>query len=187
MVHSIHQTRFVFISGFTKLYMVFGGPSEKKCQSSLIIYCKIPILCQSLAKYAQILLVMSDRTDTFQLITLNIWRECLAYTINCCLFYFFTLKKNPDSLKYDVPSWKPKNFTTHYWTFIVSLWKKKSYIFLYHFYISLVEVCVQLDQTLPLFMYFKSQKKFIFIYFAWKYRSIDIYFLGKTVLFPHYI
>jgi hypothetical protein len=23
----------------------FGGPSEKKCQSSLIFYCKIPILC----------------------------------------------------------------------------------------------------------------------------------------------
>ena len=44
----------------------FGGPSEKKCQSSLIFYCKIPILCQSLAKSAQILLVMSDRTDTFR-------------------------------------------------------------------------------------------------------------------------
>jgi hypothetical protein len=25
----------------------FGDPSEKKCQSSLIFYCKIPILCQS--------------------------------------------------------------------------------------------------------------------------------------------
>ena len=44
----------------------FGGPSEKKCQSSLIFCCKIPILCQSLAKSAQILLVMSDRTDTFR-------------------------------------------------------------------------------------------------------------------------
>jgi hypothetical protein len=37
----------------------------KKCQSSLIFYCKIPVLCQSLAQSAQILLVMSDRTDTF--------------------------------------------------------------------------------------------------------------------------
>jgi hypothetical protein len=41
----------------------FGGPSEKKCQSSLIFYCKIPILCQSFAKSSQILLVMSDRTE----------------------------------------------------------------------------------------------------------------------------
>jgi hypothetical protein len=40
--------------------------SWKKCQSSLIFYCKIPILCQSSAKSAQILLVMSDRTDTFR-------------------------------------------------------------------------------------------------------------------------
>ena len=38
----------------------------KKCQSSLIFYCKIPILCQSLSESAQILLVMSDRTDTFR-------------------------------------------------------------------------------------------------------------------------
>jgi hypothetical protein len=38
----------------------------KKCQSSLIFYCKIPILCQSLAKSPQILLVMSDRTDTLR-------------------------------------------------------------------------------------------------------------------------
>ena len=36
----------------------------KECQSSLIFYCKIPNLCQSLVKSAQILLVMSDRTDT---------------------------------------------------------------------------------------------------------------------------
>ena len=36
----------------------------KECQSSLIFYCKIPNLCQSLEKSAQILLVMSDRTDT---------------------------------------------------------------------------------------------------------------------------
>ena len=48
----------------------FGGPSEKKCQFSLIFHCKIhtctvPILCQYLAKSAQILLVMSDRTDEF--------------------------------------------------------------------------------------------------------------------------
>jgi hypothetical protein len=27
-----------------------GSPSEKKCQSPLIFYCKIPILCQSLSK-----------------------------------------------------------------------------------------------------------------------------------------
>jgi hypothetical protein len=32
-------------------------------QSSIIFCCKIPILHQSLAKYAQILLVMADRTD----------------------------------------------------------------------------------------------------------------------------
>ena len=41
----------------------FGGPSEKKWQSSLISYCKIPNLCQSLAKFHQNLPVMSDRTD----------------------------------------------------------------------------------------------------------------------------
>jgi hypothetical protein len=38
-------------------------PSEEKCHS--FFYCKIPILCQSLAKICQILLVMSDRTDEF--------------------------------------------------------------------------------------------------------------------------
>lgn len=38
-------------------------PSEEKCQS--FFYCKIPILCQSLATICQILLVISDRTDEF--------------------------------------------------------------------------------------------------------------------------
>jgi hypothetical protein len=46
--------------------MLYLLPSENYCQSSFIFYCKIPILCQSLAKSAQILLVMSDRTDTFR-------------------------------------------------------------------------------------------------------------------------
>jgi len=44
----------------------FGDPTEKKCQSSLFLYYKIPILCQSLTKSAHILLIMSDRTDTFR-------------------------------------------------------------------------------------------------------------------------
>ena len=57
-------------SGVKKSHMC-GGPSEKKCQSSLIFYCKISILCQSLAifnvqLYAHILLVISDRTDKFR-------------------------------------------------------------------------------------------------------------------------
>ena len=45
----------------------------KKCQSSLIFYCKIPILCQSLAKSVQILLVVSDRTDTFRVLWNYLW------------------------------------------------------------------------------------------------------------------
>ena len=48
-----------------KITYEFGGPSEKKCQFSLIFYCKISIVCQSLAKSAQILLVMSDWSDKF--------------------------------------------------------------------------------------------------------------------------
>jgi hypothetical protein len=44
----------------------FGDPSEKKCQSSLIFYCKIPILCQSLAKSDQSLMVLSNRNDKFR-------------------------------------------------------------------------------------------------------------------------
>ena len=58
----------------------FGGPSEKKCQSSLIFYCKIPILCQSLAKYAKILLVMSDRTDTFRELCLSTYM-CMILSV----------------------------------------------------------------------------------------------------------
>jgi hypothetical protein len=53
------------MSGFTKLHMCLVV-LVKKCQSSLIFCCKISILCQSLAKSAQILLVMSDRTDKFR-------------------------------------------------------------------------------------------------------------------------
>ena len=49
--------------GFTKLHM--GLVVFVKKILVLIFYCKIPILCQSLAKSSQILLVMSDRTDTF--------------------------------------------------------------------------------------------------------------------------
>jgi hypothetical protein len=50
---------------FAKLHM--GLVVLVKKMSVLInFYCKIPILCQSLAKSAQILLVMSDRTDTFR-------------------------------------------------------------------------------------------------------------------------
>ena len=39
-------------AGFNEIACGFGGPSEKKCQS--------------LAKSAQMLLVMSDRTDKFR-------------------------------------------------------------------------------------------------------------------------
>ena len=60
------QQYFSYIVRVCEIAYGFGGPSEKKCQSLLIFYCKIPILCQSLAKSAQILLVMSDRTDTFR-------------------------------------------------------------------------------------------------------------------------
>jgi hypothetical protein len=38
----------------------------KKMSVLINFYCKIPILCWSLAKSAQILLVMSDRTDKFR-------------------------------------------------------------------------------------------------------------------------
>ena len=51
---------------------VFGSPSEKKCQSSLIFYCKIPILCQSSAISAKILLVMFDRTVEFRELCIQI-------------------------------------------------------------------------------------------------------------------
>ena len=70
---------------------VFGGPSGKKCQSSLIFWCKIPILCQSLAKSAQILLVMSDRTDKFRelwifwkfFVFTCYWRSVCMYSETC--------------------------------------------------------------------------------------------------------
>ena len=49
-----------------KIVYWFSGPGEKNCQSSLIFYCKIPILCQSLVKSSPILLFTSDRTDKFR-------------------------------------------------------------------------------------------------------------------------
>ena len=52
-----------FPAEFAKLHMGVVVLDKKKCQSSLIFYCKIPILCQSLSKCAQMLLVISDRTD----------------------------------------------------------------------------------------------------------------------------
>ena len=56
--------------------LVVGGPSEKYCQTSLIFYCKIPILCQSLAKSAQILLVIFDRIEDFR----ELWTGLLNST-----------------------------------------------------------------------------------------------------------
>jgi hypothetical protein len=63
LVNILHIKLFVlnnfnslYYSGFTKLHMCLEV-LVKKCQSSLIFYCKIPVLSQSLAKYAQILLV----------------------------------------------------------------------------------------------------------------------------------
>ena len=55
----------------------------KKCQSSLIFYCKIPILCQ--AKSAQILLVKSDRTDKFlELGLIQIFYFSVVHPRNMC-------------------------------------------------------------------------------------------------------
>ena len=51
----------------------FGSPSEKKCQFSLIFYCNIPRLRQSLGKSAQILMVTFDRTDNFR----KLWRTLI--------------------------------------------------------------------------------------------------------------
>ena len=51
---------------------------------SLIFYCKIPILCQSLAKSAQILPGMSDGTDTF--------RELCIKGSPCGIWYPHTLE-----------------------------------------------------------------------------------------------
>ena len=50
-----------------KIAYGFGGPIEKKCQSSLIFSCKIPILSlvSVLSKIFQILWVISDRMDKF--------------------------------------------------------------------------------------------------------------------------
>ena len=62
---SYRNRKNISFTGFTKFHMGLVV-LVKKWQSSLIFYCKIPILCQSFAKSAQILLVMSDRTDTFR-------------------------------------------------------------------------------------------------------------------------
>ena len=73
------------ISGFTKLHM--GLVVQVKKMSVLInFYCKIPILCQSLAKFAQILLVMSDRTDTFCDFC-DLFVLTLVLTFNMQIFY----------------------------------------------------------------------------------------------------
>jgi hypothetical protein len=74
-----------YICLITSLYLIrvhkiaygFVVLVKKKCQS-LIFYCKIPILCQSLANFAQILLVMSDRTDEFH----ELWFYSKRYTWN---------------------------------------------------------------------------------------------------------
>ena len=58
----------------------------KKRQSSLIFYCKIPILCQSLAKSAQILLVMSDRTD----ISHELWTHSDLINKNITVHVYYT-------------------------------------------------------------------------------------------------
>ena len=60
----IHNLIKISSSGFTKLHISLVV-LVTKCQSSLIFCCKIPILCQSLERSAQIVLVMSDRNDEF--------------------------------------------------------------------------------------------------------------------------
>ena len=58
---------------FHEMSFGFGNPSEKKCQSSLIFYCNIPRLRQSLGKSTQILMVTFDRTDNFR----ELWRTLI--------------------------------------------------------------------------------------------------------------
>ena len=73
------------ISGFTKLHM--GLVVQVKKMSVLIkFFCKIAILCQSLAKSAQILLVMSDRTNTFCNFC-DLFVLTLVLTFNVHIFY----------------------------------------------------------------------------------------------------
>ena len=57
----------------------FGGPSEKNAKSSLIFYCKIPILCQSLAKFHQI--CRSCLRNSCELSNLTKNKSQLAYYI----------------------------------------------------------------------------------------------------------
>ena len=70
------------ISGFTKLHM--GLVVQVKKMSVLInFYCKISILCQSLAKSAQILLVMSDTLCNF----CDLFVLTLVLTFNVHIFH----------------------------------------------------------------------------------------------------
>ena len=55
----------------------------KKCQSSIIYYCKLPILYQSFAKFGPFLMVMSDRTDTFR----ELWPNQIVFSIAINLKY----------------------------------------------------------------------------------------------------
>jgi hypothetical protein len=47
---NINWHKLLWNTGFTKMYVGLMVLVEKKCQSSIIFYCKIPILCQFLIK-----------------------------------------------------------------------------------------------------------------------------------------
>ena len=64
------------------------------------VLCKIPILCQSFAKSAQILLVMSDRTDKFRKLCItkctnlfNLSKEIISSFYSSCsvIYVYLTL------------------------------------------------------------------------------------------------